>query len=112
MLKKFRLRFVGNNLTRRLFASQPQVYDPYKLLGVARTDEFSQIKKQYFKLVKEYHPDRNPEKDTEDQFKRIQECFERIKEDRGMKVRMSFRDENDENTDNFQSVRPDADTYE
>lgn len=104
-LSKFRFQ-------KAYYFSSRKVYDPYRLLGVERTDEFGAIKKQYFKLVKKYHPDRNPEKDTEDQFKQIQECFERIKEDRGMKVRMSFRDDNDENVDDdFESVRPDQSDY-
>mgnify|MGYP001268989976 CR=1 FL=1 len=112
MLKFFKKNPKKFFLKRKFFSSKPRVYDPYKLLGVERGDEFSKIKKQYFALVKEFHPDRNPEKNTEEEFKRIQECFERIKEDRGMKVRMKFRDENEEDLDNFQSVRPDQRDYE
>lgn len=34
--------------------------DPYYILGVGRDLTFPQVKKQYFKLAKQYHPDLNP----------------------------------------------------
>lgn len=33
-------------------------FDPYKILGVSRNDSLADIKIQYYRLVKKYHPDR------------------------------------------------------
>jgi len=35
----------------------------YKILGVDKTADFSAIKKAYFKLAREHHPDRGGDKD-------------------------------------------------
>jgi len=43
-------------------ASQTREFDPYAVLGVHRNATESEIKKQYHKLAREYHPDRHPEK--------------------------------------------------
>jgi DnaJ like chaperone protein len=64
----------------------------YKILGVQRNDTEEQIKKQYRKLVKEYHPDTIaakglPEEFTkvaQDKFREIQEAYDFIREDRAM----------------------------
>lgn len=34
--------------------------DPYFLLNVPRNVDLKTVKKQYFKLAKQYHPDLNP----------------------------------------------------
>ena len=33
--------------------------NPYDLIGVNSGDDFSDIKKKYYKLVNKYHPDKN-----------------------------------------------------
>lgn len=51
--------------------------DYYKILGVDRKASPEQIKKQYRKLAKEYHPDRNPgNKTAEERFKSVSEAYE------------------------------------
>jgi len=51
--------------------------DPYKTLGVARNADAGIIKKAFFNLAKEHHPDKggNPEK-----FKQINEAYDTLKD--------------------------------
>ena len=61
----------------------------YELLGVRQNASYDEVKAAYRKLVLEYHPDRNtnlsPAEQSvlADKFRRIQEAFEKIKEERG-----------------------------
>ncbi len=51
--------------------------DYYKILGVGRKASPEQIKKQYRKLAKMYHPDRNfGNKTAEERFKSVSEAYE------------------------------------
>lgn len=45
---------------RRVFAYKfSTLSDPYYILGVDKNAEFSDIKRTYYKLANEYHPDKN-----------------------------------------------------
>ena len=65
----------------------------YAVLGCRKTDSDDHIKKQYRKLVMEFHPDRIvskglPEEFTQfaqDKFREIQEAYDLIKKERGIK---------------------------
>ncbi|KAI8643365.1 hypothetical protein BD408DRAFT_385795 [Parasitella parasitica] len=56
-------------------AHQPK-QDPYKVLGVSRSSSQGEIKKAYYKLAKQYHPDTNKDKDAREKFVQIQEAYE------------------------------------
>ena len=54
-----------------------QYKDYYNILGVHKTASQDDIKKQYRKLAKKYHPDMNPgNKKAEEKFKEISEAYE------------------------------------
>lgn len=53
--------------------------DYYETLGVDRDSSPDEIKKQYRKLAREYHPDSNKgSKESEDKFKEISEAYETL----------------------------------
>lgn len=65
--------------------------DPYKVLGLAANATDEEVKKAYRRLAMKYHPDKvanmgeEIRKSAEAQFREINEAYEQIKTDRGMK---------------------------
>lgn len=57
-------------------ATQSSDFDPYAVLGIDRDATDSEIKKQYHKLAREYHPDRHPEKS--EKFKEVAQAWKTI----------------------------------
>tara|TARA_A100001015_G_scaffold313996_1_gene422522 strand:+ start:373 stop:1059 length:687 start_codon:yes stop_codon:yes gene_type:complete len=47
----------------------------YNILGVEKSASQEEIKKKYRKLAMKYHPDKNPGKDAENNFKEISEAY-------------------------------------
>lgn len=50
--------------------------DLYQILGVSRNASKDEIKKAHRKLALKFHPDKNPGKDAQERFKRIQEAYD------------------------------------
>ena len=55
--------------------------DLYQILGVSRNATKDDIRKAHRKLALKYHPDKNPGKDAQDRFKRIQEAYDVLSDD-------------------------------
>jgi len=56
--------------------------DFYDVLGVARDASASEIKKAYYRLAKQYHPDVNPgDKAAEDKFKEAAQAYQILSDD-------------------------------
>lgn len=56
--------------------------DVYKILELPPFSDQSEVKKAYRKLVKVWHPDINPSQQATDQFKKIQEAYELLMDDK------------------------------
>jgi curved DNA-binding protein CbpA len=54
--------------------SKTRVEDPYAVLGLDRQADAGEIKKTYFRLVREYSPESSPE-----QFQRIRAAYEQLR---------------------------------
>ena len=56
--------------------------DAYEVLEVGRDADEKEIKQSYYRLAKEYHPDKNPDNREEatEKFKEIQEAYEVLKD--------------------------------
>ncbi len=54
--------------------------DFYKVLGVKRSDSDADIKKQYRKLARKYHPDVSKLKNAEARFKEVNEAYDVLKD--------------------------------
>jgi len=52
--------------------------DYYKTLGVSRGSTQDEIKKAYFKLAKEYHPDVNKAPEAKEKFASINDAYETL----------------------------------
>jgi molecular chaperone DnaJ len=60
--------------------------DYYKILGVNRNASKSDIKKAYFKLAKEYHPDVNKSSNAKEKFAECNEAYETLGDENKRKV--------------------------
>lgn len=75
------LKAAPTNNTVRFFSSGNK-RDFYEVLGVAKSADKGEIKKAYFKLAKQHHPDANQDDDTaSDKFKQVTEAYECLSDD-------------------------------
>ena len=56
--------------------------DPYEVLGVGKNADEQEIKRAFYRLAKEHHPDKNPDRVEEatEKFKEVQEAYEVLKD--------------------------------
>ncbi len=60
--------------------------DYYGLLGLDRNADSSDVKKAYFKLAKQYHPDLNPGEEAKEKFAKINNAYETLSDDTKRRV--------------------------
>ncbi|KAL1462597.1 hypothetical protein WDU94_014421 [Cyamophila willieti] len=70
------------------FRSQSSMLDYYKVLGVDKQSSTGDIKKAYRKLALKWHPDKNPDNQTESnkKFKEISEAYEVLSDESKRKI--------------------------
>uniref|UniRef100_A0A0K0F7C2 DnaJ homolog subfamily A member 3, mitochondrial (inferred by orthology to a human protein) n=1 Tax=Strongyloides venezuelensis TaxID=75913 RepID=A0A0K0F7C2_STRVS len=69
--------FIGNlNHIRQYHTSDKLLKDYYKILGVDKKATAKEIKKAYYKLAKQYHPDVNKNKDAPEKFRELTQAYE------------------------------------
>lgn len=79
MFTVLRQQFPKKYLHTRFFHSSRSTLvpsDPYKTLGVDKSASAGQIKKAYYKLAKQFHPDVNKEPEAEGKFHELQEAYD------------------------------------
>ena len=67
--------------------------DYYKMFGLERNATAKDIKKAYRKLARKYHPDINKEKTAEENFKKVTEAYEVLKDPEKRKLYDQLGDE-------------------
>ncbi|KAJ3272002.1 hypothetical protein HDV01_006042 [Terramyces sp. JEL0728] len=55
--------------------------DPYQVLGVGKQASANEIKKKYYQLAKEYHPDTNKDPKAKEKFIEIQSAYELLSDE-------------------------------
>lgn len=53
-----------------------QIQNPYYVLGLHRSASSSEIKREYKKLAKEWHPDKNKHPEASEKFMTIAQAYE------------------------------------
>jgi len=83
------ISFTDQQSLKNMFV--PETDSAYKIIGIGKTATNEEIKKAYRKLAAEYHPDKvsylgeDIRKDAEEKFRKINEAYEKIKDERGFK---------------------------
>lgn len=77
---------LSNTLLKGLKASFSTGKNFYSVLGVNKTADATEIKKAYFKLAKENHPDRNQSVEAKEKFKQASEAYETLSDDKRRRV--------------------------
>ena len=54
----------------------------YQVLGLDPTASDKEIKSEYFKLAKKYHPDLNPDESARTKFEMVQKAYETLSDDK------------------------------
>lgn len=67
-------------------ADSPNDKDFYGLLGLDRNSSPSDIKKAYFQMAKQYHPDVNPSAEAKEKFAKINNAYETLSDDNKRRV--------------------------
>ena len=67
--------------------------DPYFVLGVSRDMKLPEVKKEYFKLAKKYHPDLNPDDEyAKKMFMAVQAAYRQVEDDLDPNIKSKRQD--------------------
>jgi len=68
------------------YMSDPNAVDPYSILGLESQADEAEIKRAYFRKVREFPPEREPQK-----FQEIRRAYEKLKDDEFRSLLNLFR---------------------
>lgn len=66
--------------------------DPYEVLQIPKNSSNADIKKAYYKLAKEYHPDKNKDPDAIEKFKEINDAYKSVTSSNDEQIKNDFPD--------------------
>jgi DnaJ-class molecular chaperone len=69
-------------------------YNLYEILGVDKNSSEKKIKKNYLKLAKELHPDKNPLPDAKEKFEQVKSCYDVLMDEQQRDLYNRFGDSN------------------
>ena len=72
--------------------------NPFDILGIPKNSNESTVKNAYFQLSKKYHPDRNPDKDSQEKFVKIHNAYRQILEQFDDEAHYENKEESKEET--------------
>lgn len=103
------LQFIQNPFIIEAFMDYK---DYYKILGVEKTASTEDIKKQYRRLAKKYHPDVSKEPNAEEKFKEAKEAYEVLKDSEKRKSYDNLGQNWQQNQSQFRQSSPNWDPSE
>ena len=78
----------------------------YSILGIQSDATENEIKKSYRKLAFKYHPDRNPDEESTEKFKKIAHSYSILSDPEKRKNYDQFGDSFLNNSTNFEDISP------
>ena len=76
--------FLFSLLCYKITTTKKKVFDPYEILDIPQNSEISDVKKEYKKLVRKYHPDKSKEKNAKEIFIEITKAYKALTDEKAM----------------------------
>lgn len=76
--------FLFTLLCYKISTTKRKVFDPYEILDLPQNSKISDVKKEYKRLVRKYHPDKSKEKNAKEIFIEITKAYKALTDEKAM----------------------------